>query len=129
VLTVDIPDMTAPWDEASQPVWRGFFGRPFPTIPLDFSVVTNLQALQGEMLSEGARWEVNQWEIFAGAGPDVAPEDVRIVPFATLLAIDPTIEELLHLDVGKASKRDELGPWEPWLPAAACEVPTSPTCT
>jgi hypothetical protein len=127
--TLAIPDMSLPWEESSQPVWRGFFGHPFPTIPYAYSVVTNLQALQGALLSEGARWEVNCWEIFAGAGPDFPPEDVRTVPFATLLAIDPTVEELLHLEVGTAAKRDELGPWEPWIPSASCEVPGGPVCT
>lgn len=57
--------------------------------------------------------------MFAGAGPEVAREDVRSVPLGTLLGADQSLEEIVKtLEVGGAAWRDpqELR-WHPWSAA------------
>jgi hypothetical protein len=112
--TIDVPDLSAPWSGASEPVWR-WLKEPWG---LDVSpmstAVTNLAALRGEPISQAARWEETDWEIFAGAGPDVLNEDMRVVPLATLLGFDPSLEPVTQLEVGSAIRREPPGPWEPW---------------
>jgi len=71
--------------------------------------------LRGERVTEAARWESDQWELFAGPGPDVTPDQVRMVPLATLLAIDATLQPVVQLDVGRALWRDDQGgDWQAW---------------
>ncbi len=112
--TIDVPDMSQPWDPARAPVWR-WLVEPWD---LPFSpgsvAVTNLDALFGEPISEAARWEDTEWEMFAGAGPDVPPDAVRVVPLATLLGFDPSLEPVTRLEVGQALRRDPGGEWQRW---------------
>lgn len=112
--TVDVPDMDLPWDAGRESVWR-WLVEPwdFPVAPSSVAV-TNLDALRGQLVSEAARWEDSDWELFAGAGPDVPRDQVRVVPLATLLGFDPSLEPVTDLDVGTAIHRVPPGPWEPW---------------
>ena len=114
--TLDTPDLSQPWDANAQPVWAGL-RQPwtYPFAP-DAVATTNLDALHGSRITEAARWEVDQWELFAGPGPDVLPDDARIVPLATLLAIDPTLQPVVQLEVGRALWRDDqAGDWQEWV--------------
>ncbi len=53
--------------------------------------------------------------MFAGAGPDVGKEEVRVVPLGTLLGADRTLEMVTTLDVGRGVWRDrEDLIWQPW---------------
>ncbi|HEV2889970.1 MAG TPA: DUF4262 domain-containing protein [Frankiaceae bacterium] len=114
VRTIDVPDMSRAWDPAREPVWRWLDDASDLPVAPDAVAVTNLDALRGSPISEAARWEEDQWEMFAGAGPDVPPDDVRVVPLATLLAFDPSLEPVTRLEVGRALRRDPPGPWESW---------------
>nr|WP_315194856.1 DUF4262 domain-containing protein [uncultured Aquabacterium sp.] len=113
--TLDIPDLSEPWDADAEPAWAGLrqpWTQPFPP---DAVATTNLDALRGERVTEAARWESDQWELFAGPGPDVTPDQVRMVPLATLLAIDSTLAPVVQLDVGRALWRDDQGgDWQAW---------------
>jgi len=62
--TLDVPDMTAPWSATEEPVWR-WLREPwaFP-VPKDSTAVTDLAALQGEPVTEAARWEEDYWGAF-----------------------------------------------------------------
>ena len=114
--SLDTPDLTQLWNANAQPVWAGL-RQPwtYPFAP-DAIATTNLAALRGARISEAARWEQDQWELFAGPGPDVLPEHARMVPLATLLAIDPTLQPVVQLDVGCALWRDDqAGDWQEWV--------------
>lgn len=113
--TIDTPDMSLPISASATSAWRWLEETwPYP-ITHDSVVMTNLAALRGEPVTEAARWEEDEWEIFAGAGPDVDPEDVRAVPLAVLLAFDPSLEPVTRLPVGKALWRDGRGTtWNAW---------------
>lgn len=113
--TLDIPDLTRPWSPTNEPAWQWL------KIPWDLSApaqsiaTTNLAALRGSRVTEAARWEEDQWELFAGAGPEVEPSDVRVVPLATLFAIDTTLMRVVELGINEALWRDaEGGPWHLW---------------
>jgi|SRR5262245_39856705 len=113
--TLDIPDLTRPWNAKSEPVWR-WLHEPWEYSVSPQSVAsTNLDALRGDRITEAARWEDDQWELFAGAGPDVPRSDVRVVPLGTLLAMDPSLEVVTSLKVGEALWRDTSDfMWHPW---------------
>jgi hypothetical protein len=113
--TVDVPDMARPWDAAREPPWR-WLHEPWehPVAPQSVAT-TNLAALQREPITEGVKWEEGYWELFAGAGPDVAPEEVRVVPLGTLLAADPSLRAVTELEVGRGLWREGAGsPWNAW---------------
>lgn len=112
--TIDVPDLSRRWDPETEPVWR-WLHAPWPYDISPRSVaLTNLDALRGAPVSEAARWEPTEWELFAGAGPDVPREEVRVVPLATLLAFDPSLDAVTRLEPGHALRRVPPGPWEPW---------------
>lgn len=112
--TIDVPDLSRRWDPELEPVWR-WLRTPWPYEIAPESVsVTNLDALRGAPVSEAARWEPTEWELFAGAGPDVPRNEIRVVPLATLLAFDPSLEAVTRLDPGQALRRVPPGPWERW---------------
>jgi len=112
--TLDVPDMTAPWSATEEPVWR-WLREPwsFP-VPKDSTAITDLAALQGEPVTEAARWEEDYWELFAGCGPDVPKDEQRIVALGTLVAADPSLAPVMNLEVGAALWRDGHSEWHPW---------------
>nr|WP_143592209.1 hypothetical protein [Stenotrophomonas maltophilia] len=114
--TADIPDLSRPFDEERSPAW-GDRQASYTAVPMAAVAVTNLDALRGHPVTEAARWEEGLWEMFAGAGPDVSPEDVRKIPLRTLVAIDRSLEPVMQLRVGEALWRDadELI-WNEWKP-------------
>jgi hypothetical protein len=114
-VTVDVPEMQRPFDPAVEPVWQ-WLRLPWPhDVPVASTATTNLDALRGSRVTEAARWEETVWELFAGAGPDVPAEDIRIVPLGTLLAVDASLAPVLGLQIGQALWRDEDdGDWQPW---------------
>lgn len=114
-MTVDVPDMSRPLDTTVEPVWQWLQSPWAEPVPESSIVTTNLQALQGRRITEAARWEVDQWECFAGPGPDVRREDARVIPLGTLLAVDPTLAAVVRLPVGGAIWRDETeATWHKW---------------
>ena len=114
-FTLDIPDLSAPINGGELYAWR-WVKMPFPYRENKNSkVITNLQALQGDSITEAMRWESDQWELFAGHGLDVLPDDVREVPIAVLLSIDDSLEEVIDLDIGKGLWRDNKNTtWKNW---------------
>ncbi len=113
--SIDIANMVRPWSPTTDPVWQWLHAPwRYPVSPQSVAV-TNLGALRGERITEAARWEPSEWELFAGAGPDVPREEVRMVPLGTLLAVDESLDAVTSLDVGHALWRDatELE-WHPW---------------
>ena len=98
------------------PAWR-WLREPWTyPVPDDSTAVTNLAALRGERITEASRWEVDEWEMFAGAGPDVPQDEMRVVPIGTLVAADESLAPVVHLAVGEGLCRDpEPGSeWHPW---------------
>jgi len=114
--TVDVPDMSVQWNASTEPVWR-WLKEPwsFP-VPKGSTTATNLAALRGQRITEVMRWEADEWEMFAGAGPDVTKDDMRVVPLGTLMAADESLIPVMDLSKGEGLWRDpDLGSeWHPW---------------
>src|SRR5687768_8277110 len=110
--TVDIPDMTRPWSAESAPAWRWLREPWTHRVPETSNVTTNLDALRGARITEVTRWGEDEWEMFAGPGPDVRREDARVVPLGTLLGADPTLAPAMDLVIEEGIWRDdENGDW------------------
>jgi hypothetical protein len=60
------------------------------------------------------RWDEENWELFAGAGPDVSKDELRVVPLGTLVAADPSLVAVINLEVGAGLWRDDISGWHPW---------------
>jgi len=114
-LTVDVPDMAHDWDPSREPVWQWL------DVPWEYPVsarsvaTTNLATLQGSPVTEFARWEETEWEMFAGAGPDVTSSEVRVVPLGTLIGNDSSLTVALETGIGQGYWRENAGSdWHEW---------------
>jgi hypothetical protein len=113
--TIDVPDMEYEWMPSREPVWQ-WLGRAWGyDVPQESVVTTNLAALRGSPITELSRWEDNEWEMFAGSGPDVQPRDVRVVPLGTLIGHDPSLASTLAAGVGSGYWRESASSgWHEW---------------
>jgi Domain of unknown function (DUF4262) len=114
--TIDVPDMSLPRNATTEPVWR-WLDEPWNyPVPENSNAATNLAALRGDRITEVMRWEEDEWEVFAGAGPDVPKGDVRLVPLGTLLAADESMVPAVHVAIGEGLWRDpdRKSEWHPW---------------
>lgn len=113
--TIDVPNMSVPWSAAQEPVWR-WLREPWAyPVRESSTAVTDLAALRGGRITEACHWEDDEWELFAGAGPDVPKEGMRVVAIGTLLAVDPSLEPVLGLTIGTGLWRDTASAWHPWV--------------
>jgi hypothetical protein len=61
------------------------------------------------------RWEEDEWEMFAGSGPDVEKNDIRVVSLGTILGIDSTLLSAVDLKIGEGLWRtDRDSDWNEW---------------
>jgi hypothetical protein len=113
-MTLDVPDLSIPWSPQSAPVWR-WLKEPWTySAPLTSHAATDLNALRGSPITEACRWEVDYWELFAGAGPEVPNEEKRVVSLGTLLAVDPNLAPVLDLKIGDGIWREDGSKWHVW---------------
>jgi hypothetical protein len=113
--TIDVPNMSVPWSAPQEPVWK-WLREPWAyPVRQDSTAVTDLAVLRGERITEACRWEEDEWELFAGAGPDVAKDEMRLVALGTLLAVDPSLEAVVSLAIGTGLWRDASSEWHPWV--------------
>lgn len=89
-FTYDVPNMSKQWS-LSEPVWQWLVREWKYSVPAKSKVITNLAALQGESITEMARYEEDEWEMFAGSGTDSKETDARIVSLGTILGIDSSL--------------------------------------
>ena len=113
--TVDVPDMTKEWSAAGDLVWR-WLREPWPyAFPEAATATTNLAALRGERVTEVARWEADDWEMYAGDGSNVPQDEMRVVPVTCLVSVDPSLAPALELAIGDGIWRDaDAGDWNVW---------------
>lgn len=113
--TLDVPDLAKKYGAHNEPIWK-WLTVDWPYLVSFKSIaITNIGCLYGQKATEVTRWEDNEWEIFAGTGPDIEKENIRIVPLATLLGIDSSLEPVLKLNISDGIWRDatELI-WHKW---------------
>jgi Domain of unknown function (DUF4262) len=113
--TLDTPRLIKPWSMSTEPVWQWDYEPWQYPVPENSVAVTNLDALRGKKITEATRWEEDNWELFAGAGPDVQPKEIRHVPLGTLLAIDKSLERVITLGIGDGLWREpDDTEWHIW---------------
>lgn len=113
--TLDIPDMTKKWESKSETIWKGLSDDWNYEAPNSSNIVTNIDALKGETITEVMRWESDEWEMFAGPGPDVEKDQIRVVPLGVMIGIDSTLTKSLELEIGKGIWRDDKSDkWTDW---------------
>ena len=104
--TADIPDLEQPWSAATAGVWKWLkvpWGFPVPPTAL---VTTNLGVLRGDKVIEVMRWEQDSWEMFSREAPEIPEDEIRVVQIGTMLVMDRSLEDALHVSVGKGLWRD-----------------------
>jgi hypothetical protein len=107
--------MREPWSPEAHPIWRWIEAPWTHPVSSKSAAVTNLDALRGHPVTEVVRWEDEEWEMFAGAGPDIAQSDIRRVPLGMMIVLDETLTPALGLKIGEGLWRDETrGEWNPW---------------
>mgnify|MGYP000924654844 CR=1 FL=1 len=113
--TIDVPDMQASLSVVDQPIWQWLVKDwDFNFSPKSVAI-TNLDALKGYCVTEVMRWTEIEWELYSGAGPEVAKEDIRKVPLATLIEFDQTLGLAAELEIGCGVYRDDVGSeWSVW---------------
>lgn len=113
--TIEIPDMTKPWSPKSAPAWRWLQEEWTYPVPINSVALTDLGALRGRRITEAVRWEKDQWEMFAGAGPDIPEAERRVAMLGSLLAADDSLRPVvdLRVEAGLWREKDELE-WHPW---------------
>jgi hypothetical protein len=114
--TIDVPNMSAAWSAATAPIWQWLHEPWTYPVPEESMTATNLSALRGERITEAARWEEDEWELFAGAGPDIPKEETRVVALGTLLAVDNSLIPVANLPIGEGLWRDPHpgSEWHAW---------------
>lgn len=114
--SIDTPDLSNPWAIDNAPIWRWLY-EPWGYQSIsDHSVaITNLRALRGGKVTEAAKWEEDQWELFAGSGPDTPCDEIRVVPLGVLMESDASLVKVGDLAVGHALWREEHeAKWHKW---------------
>lgn len=112
--TIDVPDLSKPWSAQTEPVWQ-WLQEPWTyPVPEKSLATTNLAALQGQRITEAARWEEDYWELFAGNGTETTSQQHRIVPLGMLLAFDESLRPVVDLPIEGALWREEESEWQPW---------------
>jgi hypothetical protein len=114
-ITIDVPNLSQAFSAETEPVWQ-WLEKPWDySVPKNTVVITDLDALRGEIITEAARWEETHWEIYAGSVHELDKKDMRVVPFGTLLGADPSLKEVTDWKVGKARWRDPSDlVWRKW---------------
>ena len=120
--TIDVPYLSQAFSPTSEPIWQWLENSWDYQVPKNSIVMTSLDALHGAPITEVARWEETDWELFPGCGPEIDKKDYRTVPFGTLLGADPSLRPVTELMVGKALRREPGDlEWSSWGSASSDE--------
>jgi hypothetical protein len=113
--TADIPNMSKEFHVSSNPIWQWLEREWSYSVPSNSTVITNIASFCGKPITEVMRWEENEWEMFAGAGPDVDERDKRVVSLATIIGLDSSLKCVVDLEIGKGVWRDAVDLiWHKW---------------
>jgi hypothetical protein len=113
---VDTPNLAEAYDADREPSWR-WLTEPWPfAIPPETLAITDTSALAGRPITvvnhnRPAEDDV-PWEFYA-TQEDLTEDILRLVPVGTLVAIDPTLADVLDLEPGTWAEREtETGSWD-----------------
>ena len=105
-MMIDVPNCALPWGADSLQIWQWLeLEWQFP-VPKNSVAGADLGVLRGGRVIQAARWQNDQWEMFSVPMDGLSPDQVRVVPLGTLLALDETLSVVLDLDIGEGVGRD-----------------------
>jgi Domain of unknown function (DUF4262) len=114
-ITIDMPDMSVPWNADKQPIWKWLTRTWDYSVPKDSRAVTDVSSLKGALNTEVMRWEVDEWELHSIPGDRLHDDDIRVVPLGIMLGWDSSLEIITDLTVGEGFWRDGgSGMWHSW---------------
>jgi len=114
LLRIDLPSMPNGNDGNDEPAVIDLINDAVITDP-DAVGIPAFEFFAGEPITELMRWEEGEWEMFAGPGPEVQKEDIRVVSLGTILGLDNTLLPAVHLEIGKGLWRtDKDSEWQNW---------------
>lgn len=115
VLQIVWPDKQAlfPWQEGFNPNWK--WGQPLLDRNVDFkfreerntAVFTTRQVLEGLPILRVAHDANGDWEFLCDTTYDAA--DLKVIAFEEVVKLDPSINEVFHLNYGWQAWRTEIG--------------------
>jgi hypothetical protein len=123
--TIDVPNLSQPWSPTQAPGWRWLKEEWKYPAPRDSVALTDLNALRGARITEVMRWEEDQWEIFAGAGPEIPESERRVIPLGVLFEADESLLPAVDLRVGTGFWRDDDSEWYPWASGEEASEPST----
>ena len=113
-FTLEIPNMSEKWS-FNDSIWKWLKEKWTFDAPENSLVVTNLGALLGKKITEIVRWEIDDWEMFAGAGQETIKKDIRVVSLGLMIGIDPSLLPSLELEIEEGIQRDSgETAWRKW---------------
>ncbi|KQT16955.1 hypothetical protein ASG31_11355 [Chryseobacterium sp. Leaf404] len=114
--TLDVPNMMLPWNSEDQ-IWKWLDDKIEwdLKVPRNSKVITEIDVLFGDKITEVTRWEADEWEAFTQNGEDVDEDSMRIIPINTLIGIDASAKNILDLSIehGLWRENDESD-WNEW---------------
>jgi len=114
-FTLDIPNMTKIWLSTEQPAWMWLTEDWVYDVSEKVTVVTDLDTLKGNPITEIMRWEKEEWEMFSGPSTEFDEKAIRVVPIGLLLSIDSSLLPALELNIGKGMWRKGISDnWKDW---------------
>lgn len=109
--TLDTPDLSRAYSANHDTAWSWLVA-PWPyRVPDRALVMTEFKVLQGARVWFVDRDDAGDWQMFASRDLPPPVDTARIVPLATLFAIDPSLEEVCHLAPGQYAERGADGQW------------------
>jgi hypothetical protein len=117
--TMDVPDLSLPFDPVREPPWRWLVEDWPYRVPADTLVFTDLQALHGacvvEVHHDRDDGVPTPWHLFASASQVIADELGRIAPLGVLISTDSTLAVVDDVPPGELVTRHRCEePWQRW---------------
>lgn len=112
---LDVPAMSGPFNEHNT-IWKWLSVQWDKNTPQGAYVITNVQFLRGETVTEIMRFEDGYWEMFVGCTSEISDADVRVLPLGAMIGIDSSLEKAIELNVGdglwRVNKNDGWHDWK-----------------
>lgn len=111
---LDVPAMSGPFN-VHNAIWKWLSVLWDKNTPHGAYVITNVQFLRGETVTEIMRFEDGYWEMFVGSTSEISDADVRVLPLGAMIGIDCSLEKAIELNVGDGLWRvNKDDCWHDW---------------
>jgi hypothetical protein len=124
---VDVPDASVAFDPVAEPAWRWLEDDWAYPVDERTRALVDLAALQGhrivEVIHEREPDGTDSWTMRVDEEHAPADGPMRLVPFGTMFALDPSLVATLDVDAGEFAVRDDEPPgWRVWTMPTPLEL-------